>query len=64
MTKIKQYTSSREEALECLYSTAVRLASLRMMPYANEWAINRALEELEIFTHEVQRHNASGEQKP
>jgi hypothetical protein len=56
VTKVNHYTKTREDALEVLYSVAVRIASLRLNPYANQWYIERALEELEIFALEVQRH--------
>lgn len=59
MTKVKVYTKNREEALECLYTVAVRIAGLRLNPYANKWHIDRALEELEVFAHEVQCHGTS-----
>lgn len=59
MTKAIKYTKTREEALEALYSVAVRIVSLRLNPYANQWYIDRALEELEIFALEVQRHGTS-----
>ena len=58
MTKVNYFTDTRQDALEGLYTAAVRLMSLRSNPYTNRWTIERAIEELEIFTSEIQRHES------